>query len=113
MWAECRLFWCPRRVCLSDGLALPPTGFGCRELFIWSVPSGSGGVQAQGSCRSWALPHGNSEAIYSFLLGQGCGEGWEVLVVSSALQPQECPPVSELSSLSPTGLGAVSWSQGA
>ncbi|XP_063143077.1 uncharacterized protein LOC108350743 [Rattus norvegicus] len=31
------LFWFPRLVCLSEGLALPPTGFGCRELFIRSV----------------------------------------------------------------------------
>jgi len=44
MCAECSLFWFPRLVCLSESLALPPTGFGCRELFIWSVPSGSGGV---------------------------------------------------------------------
>jgi len=48
MCAECSLFWFPRRVCLSEGLALPPTGFGCRELFIWSVPSGSGGVSDTG-----------------------------------------------------------------
>jgi len=34
MCAECSLFWFPRHVCLSEGLALPPTGFGCRELFI-------------------------------------------------------------------------------
>ena len=37
MCTECSLFWFPRRVCLSEGLALPPTGFGCRELFIRSV----------------------------------------------------------------------------
>ena len=37
MCAECSLFWFPRRVCLSEVLALPPTGFGCRELFIRSV----------------------------------------------------------------------------
>jgi len=34
MCAECSLFWFPRRVCLSEGLAVPPTGFGCSELFI-------------------------------------------------------------------------------
>ena len=27
------------------------------------------------------------KGVYSFLLGQGCGQGWAVLVVSSALQP--------------------------
>ena len=37
MCAECNLFWFPRLVCLSEGSALPPTGFGCRELFIRSV----------------------------------------------------------------------------
>jgi len=37
MCADCSLFWFPRPVCLSEGLALPPTGFGCRELFIRSV----------------------------------------------------------------------------
>jgi len=36
-------------VCLSEGLALPPTGFGCKELFIRSVPSGSGGVLGTGA----------------------------------------------------------------
>jgi len=56
--------------------------------------------QAQRSCSSWALPYGNSEALYSFLLGQGCGQGWAVLVVSSALQPQECPPDQAVRSLS-------------
>jgi len=33
---ESSLFWFPRLVCLSEGLGLPPTGFGCRELFIRS-----------------------------------------------------------------------------
>jgi len=37
MWAECSLFWLPRHVCLSEGLALPSTRFGCRELLIWSL----------------------------------------------------------------------------
>jgi len=48
MCAECSLFWFPMGVCLSEGLALPPMGFGCRELFIWSVPSGSSGVSDAG-----------------------------------------------------------------
>ena len=98
--AESSLFWFPRRVCLSEGLALPPTGFGCRELFIWSVSFRFWWCLRQGSCRSWALPHGSPEALYSFLLGQGCGQGWAVLVVSSALQPQECPPDQAVRSLS-------------
>jgi len=34
---ESSLFWFPRLVCLSEGLALPPMGFGSRELFIQSV----------------------------------------------------------------------------
>ena len=37
MCTECSLFWFPRRVRLSEGSALPPSGFGCRELFIRSV----------------------------------------------------------------------------
>lgn len=61
--------------------------------------------QAQGSCRSWVLPHGNPEAPHSCLLGQGCGQGWAAPVVSSALQPQECPP-GQVSL--PRGLGAES-----
>ena len=56
-------------------LALPPTGFGCRELFIRSVSFRVRRCLWQGSCRSWALPHGSPEALYSFLLGQGCGQG--------------------------------------
>jgi len=32
MWAECSLFWLHRHVCTFEGLALTPTGFGCREL---------------------------------------------------------------------------------
>jgi len=92
MCAECSLFWLSRHVCFSVGLALPPTGFGCRELFICLSLQVLVVFQVQGSCCSWALPHGNPEAVYSFLLGQGCGQGWAVLVVSSALQPQECPP---------------------
>lgn len=98
--AESSLFWFPRLVCLSEGLALPPTGFGCRELFIRSVSFRVRRCLWQGSCRSWALPHGSPEALYSFLLGQGCGQGWAVLVVSSALQPQECPPDQAVGSLS-------------
>ena len=94
------LFWFPRPVCLSEGLALPPTGFGCRELFIRSVSFRFWRCLWQGSCRSWALPHGSPEALYSFLLGQGCGQGWAVLVVSSALQPQECPSDQAVRSLS-------------
>jgi len=62
--------------------------------------------QAQGSCCSWALPYGNPEALYSFLMGQGCGQGWAVLVVSSTLQPQECPPDQSVRSLSLTGSGS-------
>ena len=78
--ADCSLFWFPRRVRLSEGLALPPTGFVCRELFIRSVSFRFRRCLRQGSCRSWALPHGSPEALYSFLLGQGCGQGWAVLV---------------------------------
>jgi len=48
------------------------------------------------------------EAVYSFLLGQGCGQGWAVLVVSLALQFQECPPVRAVSSHSHR-----IWEQGA
>jgi len=33
MWAESSLLCLPRCVCPSERLALPPTGFGCRELF--------------------------------------------------------------------------------
>jgi len=72
---ESSLFWFPRLVCLSEGLSLPPTGFGCRELFIWSVSFRFRRCLRQGSCCSWALPHGSPEALYSFLLGQGCGQG--------------------------------------
>jgi len=72
VYAECSLFWFPRRVCLSEGLALPPTGFGGRELFIRSVSFRFRRCLRQVSCRSWALPHGSPEAFYSFLLGQGC-----------------------------------------
>jgi len=100
VYAESSLFWFPRVVCLSEGLALPPTGFGCRELFIRSASFRFRRCLRQGSCRSWALPHGSPEALYSFLMGQGCGQGWAVLVVSSALQPQECPPDQVVGSLS-------------
>jgi len=48
------------------------------------------------------------EAIYSFLLCQGCGKGWALLAVSPSLQSQECPPVWAVSSLS-HGV----WEQGA
>jgi len=37
MWAESSLFWLPRHVCPSEGFALPPTGFGCREQLILSL----------------------------------------------------------------------------
>jgi len=49
---ESSLFWFPRLVCLSEGLALPPTGFGCRELFIQSVSFRFRRCLRQGSCRS-------------------------------------------------------------
>ncbi|EDL84768.1 rCG23031 [Rattus norvegicus] len=97
--------WRPRCVCRVQSLlvsqaCLPLCRFSSPSHGIWvqrtvypvcflQVPAVS---QAQGSCHSWALPYGNPEALYSFLLGQGCGQGWAVLVVSSALQPQECPP---------------------
>jgi len=97
---ESSLFWFLGLVSLSEGLALPPTGFGCRELFIRSVSFRFRWCLRQGSCHSWALPHRSPEALYSFLLGQGCGQGWAVLVVSSALQPQECPPDQAVRSLS-------------
>jgi len=66
----------------------------CRSLQFPAVS------QMQGSCCSCALICGTPEAVYSFLLGQGCGQGWSVLVVSSALQSQEYPPVRAVSSLS-------------
>jgi len=75
MWAECSLFWFPSRVCLSEGLALPPTGFGCRELFIWSVPSASGGVSDAGDllllCPYPREPRGHIQ----FPLGPGMWAG--------------------------------------
>jgi len=69
----------------------------CLSSLFLQVPAVS---QAQGSFHSWALPHGNPKALYSFLLGHGCGQWWAVLVVSSALQPQECPPDQAVRSLS-------------
>jgi len=99
MWAECSLFWLPRHACPSESLALPPMGFGCKELLTDSlqVPAVS---RLRGICRLSALIFWFPEAVYGFLLGQGCGQGWAVLVVSSALQSQECPPVRAVSSLS-------------
>jgi len=98
MWVECSLFWFTRRVCLSDGLALPLPGFGCREPFIWLVPSGSCGVSD--AVDLLLLCPYLREPRDRFLLGQGYGQGWAVLVVSSALQSQECSPVRAVSSLS-------------
>jgi len=74
------LFWFPRLVCLSEGLALPPTGFGCRELFIRSVSFRVRRCLWQGSCRSptgaqrpytvssWARDVGRGEQCWWSLL---------------------------------------------
>jgi len=75
MCAECSLFWFPRRVCLSEGLALPPTGFGCRELFIWSVPSGSGGVSGPGVLPLLGPPPREPRGRIQFPLGPGMWAG--------------------------------------
>jgi len=65
------------------------------ELFV-QVPSDPGGVwTAALSAPIFLFP----EAIYSFFLGQGCGQGLAVLVVSPTVQSQECPPVWVMSSL--------------
>jgi len=47
VWAKYSLFWLPRCACPTECLALPPTGFGCRELFDW-VPSDRGSVWTSG-----------------------------------------------------------------
>jgi len=71
-----------RSVCPSEGLALPLTGFGCRELFD-PVPSDPEGVRTSAlSAPFFLFP----EALYIFLLGQGCGQRQAVLAVSPALQ---------------------------
>ena len=73
-------FWFPRLVCLSEGLALPPTGFGCRELFIQSVsfrfrrclrhraPAAPGpsptGAQRPYTVSSWARDVGRGEQCW-------------------------------------------------
>ena len=78
--AESSLFWFPRLVCLSEGLALPPTGFGCRELFIRSVsfrfrrclrrrsPAAPGpsptGAQRPYTVSSWARDVGRGEQCW-------------------------------------------------
>lgn len=104
MWADSNLLWLARHICHSEGLALHPTRFGCRELYD-QVPSDPGRVWISALIAPILL---FPEALYSFLLGQECGQGWAVLAVSPALQSQECPPVSAMSSLS-HGV----WEQGA
>jgi len=110
MWAECSLFLGVSTP--FDVLALPPMGFGCRELLTGSlhirVESGP-----QYSCSLSAPIFLFPEALYSFLLGQGYEQGWAVLLVSPALQSRECPPVWVMSSLSHAvwERGAVGWFQ--
>jgi len=73
MWAESSLLWFPRHVCPSEGLALPPIGFGCRELFDW-VSSDQGIVGTAVYCSLIVPMFLFPEALYSFLIGQGCGQ---------------------------------------
>ena len=102
MWAESSLVWFPKCVCPSEGLAFPPREFGCGELFD---PSDLGGVWTSAlSAPIFLFP----EVLYSFLLGQGCGQRWEEMSVFPALQSQEYPHVWVISSLS-HGV----WEQGA
>jgi len=61
MWAECSLFWFPRRVCLSEGLDLGAEN--CLFGQSLQVPAVS---QTQGTCCSWVLISRNPEAVYSF-----------------------------------------------
>jgi len=81
MWADSSLFWLPRHVCPSEGLALPPSGFGCREFLIRSlqiwVVSG-----LQGTCPLGDPIFQFPEALYSFLLGRGGQYWWSFLLFS-------------------------------
>jgi len=108
MCAECSLFWFPRSVCFFDGLALPPTGFGCRELFIQSVPSDSCGFSNAGDplllCPYPREPRGHIQ----FPLGPGmwAGVGSVGGLFRSAVSGVPTWPGGEVSL--PRGLGAES-----
>jgi len=113
MCAECILFWFPRRVCLSEGLALPPTGFGCRELFIRSVPSGSGGVSEAADFLLLCPYPREPRGLIQFPLGPGMWAGVSSVggLFRSAVSGVPTCPGGEVSL--PRGLGAESWRQGA
>jgi len=108
MWAECSLFWFPRRVCLSEGLALPPTGFGCRELFIWLVPSGSAGVSDAGDLLLLCPYPREPRGLIQLPLGPGMWAGMSSVggLFSSLVSGVPTCPGAEVSL--PRGLGAAS-----
>jgi len=94
MRAESSLLLFPRRVCSSEGLALPPMGFGCKELFD-QVCSDPGAVWTawflQLDCPYLPIPKGPIQ----FPLGPGM---WAKVGRSGG---PSCPAVSGL----PTCLG--------
>jgi len=103
MWAECSLFWLPRHVWPSEGLGLPPSGFGCRELLtdllqVWEVS----GLPIE--CPYLSVPRGHIQ----FPLGPGMWAGVGSIggLSHSAVSGVPSCPGSELSL--PWGLGAVS-----
>jgi len=57
-------------------------GLGCKELFDWVLSDLAGVWTAELSAPIFLFP----QALYSFLLGQGRGQGWAVLEVPPALQ---------------------------
>jgi len=75
MCAECSLSLFPRRVRLSEGLALLPTGFGCRELFIPSGPSDYGGVSGAAVHLLLGPPLHELKGRVQFPLGLGMWAG--------------------------------------
>lgn len=93
MYAESSLFCFPRHVCPSEVLALPSMGFGCKSVEIWAQSG------PQGSCSLIAPIFLCPETLYSFLLGQGCGQRWATVAVSPALQSQDCSHFWVISSL--------------
>lgn len=111
MWTESSLLWLPRSVCPSEGLALPPTGFVCRELFD-QFPSDPGAFWPTGllqlDCCHLPMPRGTVQ----FHLRPGM---WAKVGRSGTFS---CPAVSGLPTLLgdllslPRGLGAGSCGPG-
>jgi len=83
--------------------------FGCGELFIWSVPSGSGGVSEAGDllllCAYFQEPRGRIQ--FSLVPGIWAGVRTVGGLFRSAVSGMPTCPGGELSL--PWGLGAVSW----